>query len=93
MRGHAQAPAVLAAPAAPAGAQSPTPGHQQLANNADATQKQEIAKQSAELLKMATALKIEVDKTNQDTLSISVIRKANELEQVARKDRNGSGKS
>jgi len=33
---------------------------------------------------MAVALKAEVDKTNKDTLSLKVIRKADEIEKLAR---------
>jgi hypothetical protein len=42
-----------------------------------------FAEQSALLLKLATELKAEVDKTNKDTLSIDVIRKAEEIERTA----------
>jgi hypothetical protein len=97
LRSHAQSPTPAStASAAPASAQSPAPGNPdkpQSATDTDAAQKQEIASESAQLLKMATALKIEVDKTNQDTLSLSVVRKAGEIEQLARKTRTGSGKS
>jgi hypothetical protein len=106
LRSHAQSPASTSAattpapapvPAnaqAPASAQSPAPSQPASAEaTGDAPQKQEIAKESAELLKMATALKIEIDKTNQDTLSLSVVRKANEIEQLAHKARLGNGKS
>jgi hypothetical protein len=95
----AQAPATTPAPGtadAPASAQAPAsgqPANSQAAGDADTAQKQEIAKESAELLKMATALKIEIDKTNQDTLSLMVVRKANEIEQLAHKARLGNGKS
>ena len=65
----------------------------QTAVDSASAQQQEIAKESADLLKMATALKIAVDKTSQDTLSIAVVKKASEIEQLARKARNGSGKS
>lgn len=43
-----------------------------------------IADESALLLKLATDLKTEVDKTNQDTLSLNVIRKADVIEKLAR---------
>ena len=56
-------------------------------------QKQELANQCAQLLKMAATLKNEVDKTTQDTLSISVVRKAGEIEQLAHRARTGTGKS
>jgi hypothetical protein len=45
--------------------------------------KKQIADDSALLLKLATALKAEVDKTNKDTLSLDVIRKADEIERLA----------
>jgi hypothetical protein len=50
---------------------------------ADAARKKEIAEESAKLLRMATELKTEVDKTTKDTLSVQVIRKANEIERLA----------
>ena len=49
--------------------------------------KQEVAAQCANLLKMATDLKTEVDKTTKDELSVAVVRKAGEIEQFARKVR------
>jgi hypothetical protein len=55
-------------------------------------QKQEVADEAANLLKMATALKTEVDKTTKDTLSVTVVRKAGEIEQLAHKVRMGPGK-
>jgi hypothetical protein len=45
--------------------------------------KKQIAADSALLLKLANDLKSEVDKTNKDTLSLSVIRKADEIEKLA----------
>jgi len=50
---------------------------------ANATRKKQIASESAKLLKLATELKAEVDKTDKDTLSIGVIRKADEIEKLA----------
>lgn len=47
----------------------------------------------SQLLQMATDLKNEVNKSNQDVLSISVVRKAAEIEQLAHKMRlSGGGK-
>ena len=46
--------------------------------------KRQIADDSARLLKLATDLKTEVDKTSKDTLSLGVIRKAEEIEKLAR---------
>jgi len=50
---------------------------------ANAARKKQINAESAKLLKLATELKAEVDKTNKDTLSIGVIRKADEIEKLA----------
>ena len=47
-----------------------------------------VAVQTANLLKMAYSLKSEVDKTTKDTLSVAVVRKAAEIEQMARKLRS-----
>jgi hypothetical protein len=54
--------------------------------------KEDVASEAADLLKMATALKAEVDKTTKDTLSLTVVRKAGEIEQLAHKVRLGTGK-
>jgi hypothetical protein len=51
--------------------------------DSDAERKKRIADQSASLLKLATDLKAEVDKTTKDTLSITVVRKADEIEKLA----------
>jgi hypothetical protein len=50
---------------------------------ANAERKKQIAEDSAKLLKLATDLKAEVEKTNKDTLSLTVIRKADEIERLA----------
>jgi hypothetical protein len=50
---------------------------------ANAERKRQIAEDSAKLLKLATDLKGEVDKTTKDTLSLNVIRKADEIEKLA----------
>jgi hypothetical protein len=50
---------------------------------ASAARKKMIADDSEQLLKLATDLKSEVDKTDKDTLSISVIRKAGAIEKLA----------
>ena len=46
--------------------------------------KKQIVDDSTRLLNMAIALKAEVDKTTKDTLSLNVIRKADEIEKLAR---------
>ena len=53
----------------------------------DPDPKNPVAVQSANLLKMAYSLKTEVDKTTKDTLSLTVVRQAAEIEQIARKMR------
>ncbi len=50
---------------------------------ANEERKKQLTEDSAKLLKLATDLKAEVDKTTKDTLSISVIRKADEIEKLA----------
>jgi len=50
-----------------------------------------IADQSANLLKMANDLMAEVSKSTKDTLSVSVIRKADEIEHYARDVRLKAG--
>lgn len=50
---------------------------------ANAERKKEIAADTAKLLKLATELKAEVDKTNKDTLNLKVVRKADEIEKLA----------
>ncbi len=49
----------------------------------NAARKKQISEETVKLLKLATDLKAEVDKTNQDTLSVGVIRKADEIEKLA----------
>lgn len=49
----------------------------------NAARKKQISDETVKLLKLATDLKAEVDKTNQDTLSVGVIRKADEIEKLA----------
>ncbi len=65
---------LAAAPAVPAKPLSP-----------EELRRQQFAAEFTDLLRMATDLKAAVDKTSKDELSISVIRKAGEIEQYARK--------
>ena len=51
---------------------------------ASVERKRQLTEDSARLLKLATDLKTEVDKTSKDTLSLGVIRKAEEIERLAR---------
>jgi hypothetical protein len=55
--------------------------------------KQEVARECADLLKLATDLKAQVDKARKDELSVAVVRKATELEQMAHKVRSGTALS
>ena len=90
----AKAPPGTQATSTPAGGQ---PGDKQAGQQvapapADA-QKQAIANQCADLLQMATELKKAVDKSSADTLSVTVVRKASDIEQLAHKVRTANGKS
>jgi len=50
---------------------------------ANVERKRQIAEDTSKLLELATQLKNEVDKTNKDTLSINVIKKAESIEKLA----------
>ena len=58
-------------------------GKQQKFEAANVERKKQITDDSTKLLTMAIALKAEVDKTTKDTLSLNVIRKADEIEKLA----------
>jgi len=49
----------------------------------NAERKKQIAEDSAKLMKLAADLRAEVDKTTRDTLSLNVIRHADEIEKLA----------
>jgi len=51
---------------------------------ANTERRKQIADDAAQLLQLATELKKEVDKTDKDTLSINVIRKAEMIEKLAK---------
>lgn len=51
---------------------------------ANAERRKQIAADSANLLTLATELKTEIDKTDKNTLSLSVMRKAETIEKIAR---------
>ncbi len=51
---------------------------------ANAERRKQIADDSAKLVKLAADLKAEIEKTSKDTLSLGVIRKADEIERLAR---------
>lgn len=79
-------------------ASSPVPAHparpvpQQAGTSASVSNAPEVAKQCAELLKLATDLKAAVDQSSASTLSVTVVRKAGEIEQLAHKVRNANAK-
>ena len=50
---------------------------------ANVERKKQMNDDSAKLLKLATELKSEVDKSSKDTLSLEVVRKAEEIEKLA----------
>jgi hypothetical protein len=75
-----------AAPAAQTSAQQP-------GDAASDSKEPKVARQCADLLKMAAELKTEVDKTTKDTLSVAVVRKAGEIEQFAHKVRTAPEKT
>lgn len=79
------APATTPAPPAASATQPSDKPSAPAANlSPEAARQQELAQESAQLLKLATDLKAEVDKTTKDTLSIAVIRKADAVERMAR---------
>ncbi|MGO8932870.1 MAG: hypothetical protein ACLQDA_04100 [Terracidiphilus sp.] len=82
--------AKASSPAAPARPASQPAQPQAGAGDASAA---DVAKQCADLLKMATDLKAAVDKSSAGTLSVTVVRKAGEIEQFAHKVRLTNGKS
>jgi hypothetical protein len=49
--------------------------------------KKEIEADTAKLLELANELKVEMDKSSKDMLSLTVVRKADEIEKLARKVR------
>jgi hypothetical protein len=51
---------------------------------ANVERRRQIADDSAKILELATELKKEVDKTDKDTLSVNVIRKAEMIEKLAK---------
>ncbi len=50
----------------------------------NAQRQQDIKKDADKLLQLATELKQSVDKSNEDTLSLDVIRKAEQIEKLAK---------
>ena len=98
LHAHAQSPAAVPAAKSPqhaAAAASAQPALSQDTATDTATgtatrdeeRKRQLAAQSAELLRMATALKAEVDKSTKDELSVTVVRRADEIVQMTRRMR------
>ncbi len=56
----------------------------QLAKQENLKREQDLKKDTDKLLELATQLKQYVDKTNENTLSVDVIKKAEEIEKLAR---------
>ncbi len=75
------------APSATGSPQAGNPAKVEMPAIPDPDPNNPVAVQSANLLKMAYNLKSEVDKTTKDTLSVTVVRRAAEIEQMARKMR------
>ena len=65
-------------------AKTPDPQAQkQTRDSAHSESEKQIVEENAKLLKLATDLKKEVDRTTLDTLSITIIRKADQIEKLA----------
>ena len=55
-----------------------------MAKKENVKRQQDLKKDTDKLLELATQLKQHVDKTNENTLSVEVIKKAGEIEKLAR---------
>jgi hypothetical protein len=86
-------PGAKSAAAATATASSAQSAPQQTGTTASEATASEVAKQCAELLKLANDLKAAVDQSSASTLSVTVVRKAGEIEQLAHKVRNANAKN
>ena len=67
----------------PANAQMPAKEQQQIQEGAPTEQPKKVADEVSDLLKLATDLRTEVDKTSEGALSVAVIRKADEVEKLS----------
>ena len=77
------APATQAAGANDQTAHNDSKAGQGALDPANTMRRKQISDDSTKLLSLAISLKTEVDKTNKDMLSLSVIRKADEIEKLA----------
>lgn len=68
-------------------AQRPAEPRAGVAGSGDA-QTQQVVQEAADLLKMATDLQAEINRTRVATLSLAVVRKANAIEELAKKMRS-----
>ncbi|MGB0064722.1 MAG: hypothetical protein WBP85_09780 [Terracidiphilus sp.] len=89
-RCYAQSPQVASISSSATDSSTPaptaTPQHNSPTANAEVDpQSQQIASQCADLLKLATDLKKQVDNSTKDQLAVKVIREASQIEQLARK--------
>ena len=79
-------------PQSPPSAQNPNPApdeneariQRDMAKKANQERQAQLKRDTDKLLKLATELKEYVDKTNENTLSLSVVKKAEEIEKLAR---------
>jgi hypothetical protein len=82
------APVPPAATAAQTPAGTPAEAHAETHVAQAETHKDQIAADSAKLFQLANELKAEMDKSTKDTLSLNVVKKANEIEKLAHKLRD-----
>jgi len=90
-RAFAQAPGVPPVPRMPSPTEPSTPSEdsarermeRDMAKKANEERQAQLKRDSDRLFKLATELKDSVDKSNQNTLSIDVIKKAEEIEKLA----------
>jgi hypothetical protein len=62
--------------------------HKAMEKKASLQRQQDIRKDTEKLLELATELKQEVDKSNENTLSLGVVKKAEEIEKLAKSVKN-----
>jgi hypothetical protein len=88
--GAAQQPAQGSAAQPPVAQQAPATTAEARADTSKPTtpQQKQLADDTAKLLTLANELKAELDKSNKDTLSLSVIKKAEAVEKLAHKVRD-----
>jgi len=100
--GVCQAPSPAAKPLEPAATETPktveskaVEGQEKEKKAGDAVpdRQKQLADDTAKLLALANELKAEMDKSTKDTLSLKVVKKAEEVEKLARKVRDEMKKS